>query len=355
MDNFQSHIINEGMVYDGKDYWLIEKNSNWLCKLSADMLTCEYIAQIPCEKNNVTIATNVVGNIYNSFVVCLPLRTNILWKYNILDGKIDKIQLPIRNSPNLYINSSWIIDNSIWLASCTGRVWKVSLENNEVLDWYDLNDSSENISMGPEFIYHKDHIYGVSDTQGIIYDFNINTKKTSKFILNEDVKGFHTLCKLENALFFTGKTEKIYKYDCINNKFSKYNLFNSEINSEKHLYVRSAVYKEKIVLVPWLPKNVVPNEILIFDTKTEIVDVLKIDGEQAGFCLLGTIGGSNLYFGYSNKDSLYVYNFSDSELKEIKYIISNKDARNEKLLKNGFVSEQPNLKLKDYIDYVCRK
>ena len=48
-----SHLINQGMFFDGDSFWLVENGTNWLCRVSKDFDAAEYIVN--------TIKNGIVG------------------------------------------------------------------------------------------------------------------------------------------------------------------------------------------------------------------------------------------------------------------------------------------------------
>lgn len=335
MERYLGHIPNDGMVSDGEYYWFVEKTTNWLCKLSMDDLICEYIVHIPSKQIIGSLGTNSVGCIISQNIYCNPIRTNSLWKFNSQNNSMTEIKLPIKTNTNLYIVSSWIIGESLWLASCRGRVWEVSLNDDKVIGWYDINSSDE-VMFGSEFVLNDNCIYGTDLIHGNIIRFDIKTKVTDCIEIAKNEKGFQTICNVDGVFYMTGKSNKIYSWNNFNQSISFDYLYEDDkLIGEGHHFIRNKYLNGNIFFITRIPNGPLCNCIYMFNIDNKKTNKKYIDDNAIkiteDYCLMEFVDDNNLYFSYSNHDKLYAYNLEEDCIKIIQYIIVNRDIRDREI------------------------
>lgn len=347
--NSKGIVVSQGMAFDGESYWLVENKTNWVAKLSMDLREAKYISEIPFYGRTDRRFSYIVGIIDDGNVYFTPGNINVLWKYNLTSGIFKSIELPIKDNRGLYIVSSWSNENSLWLCSYVGEVWEVSLKDDRVEACYDLFTGNSETKLSTEFSMQGDIIYGVDSAEGLLYHFNIVTHKSAVSDIGEEY-GFGTVCVHGENVYLTDKSNSILLYNLRTGEKKRYTLFDANISSESNVFIRSTIYKDLIILIPWMPNGPTNNDVILFDIKKNESVVLKTRDEKRGFCILGGIYQDKLFYNYSNCEKLYVYDFKKKFLEAIDYTISNKVDRDSKLINGGIINEEMTMGLNDYID-----
>lgn len=214
-----SFIWSDGWWVEDNIAWFVDGEHSILYSLDMNTGGCDFIAQIPNNKTK-CFRLNPRCIKIEKEIYCIPDVGDRIWVYHLEKDEFVEIEIRNINHARLGIINFWIDKNTLYVVSRgLGQIIEVDIQGKKVSKYYDLEDEVK------ESTKVDDAILCVSASSGCVYEFNIVTKRRTKYVLPIQVFGLNTICFDGENFWFSGNRKEIYVWNKEKNTLKVLNQF----------------------------------------------------------------------------------------------------------------------------------
>lgn len=209
----ERNLLFASILSDDETAWAIGVYINGLFQLSLEhgeyeLLTCfpdgygffGYVISDKCYK-------------YKNNIFCFPCRGNMIWVYDLINKKMDKI--PIEYGKGAEIGISMIVEESnILFAVANGlnMILEIDAEKKKVLNSFEILQSENQINTSITGIVVNKKLYFIVTDKNQICEFDMETKNIHLYSIKED-KEINTISYDGKYFWLSGKTKEIFRWN----------------------------------------------------------------------------------------------------------------------------------------------
>lgn len=326
-------IPNDSFWVEDDDIWFVSRYENELYRGRLSTGACEYVAAIPVNNADTYRGTpNCIK--YNEYIVCLPDTGAHILIYDLKQKEFSKIEIQNPNSVRLVIIGAMKLDSRVLWAWSIGlqRLIELDLETGNIGDYYAVSEDMEEI-FGVQGTVAEQSIYLSSIKHKTLYEFNTETRKTTKYPLSGISEGINTICYDGCFFWFSGFDECIYKWNKETRELSCYKNFPTEFEvngkGNKPLFNKSLCVNEYICFIPWNYTETVCNRVLFInkhDYQMKVVRLYSKGDSGTGIYILEYVK-EDRYVGihYAHNDYISEIDTETFEIREkrLKFSVDN--------------------------------
>lgn len=212
-------MIGENRLLPWSDSWCIDGNKAWCVDVEKNVLYCinlqlrefEFMKEIP-EKSADTFRMNPNCIKYKDFVFCIPNIGNSIWIYQVKNSQFQQIKIHNPNSVRIGMVDFWQFDEKMYAVSNgLKQVFEINMEKQKIDNCYDLYNIAD--TWITKSVMVGKVIYSVCATASEIYLFDIETKDTLKYCIQNIEGGFETICFDGQNFWLSGCRKEIYVWN----------------------------------------------------------------------------------------------------------------------------------------------
>lgn len=294
--DFYLTLVNDRIYVDGDDMWFIGIYGNELCKGKISEEKCEYKVQIPTGKEgSFRSSPFCIKHLDN--IICIPDRGENIWIYNLEREEFKGIAIDNPRKVRLGITYYWIIDNTLWAWSGLSDgglkcFIELNLDNYIIKEYHHISEN-DTLVFAWQLDRYENCIYLFENLQKELYEFNVISKKTKRYKL-EDVRGeIETVCCDGENVWLAGEEKCIYIWNKMTGELIRHTDFPLEfqtndidqisLNKQKWKFYQSVLLNEYVCFVPLNTSQSMCDSILFMNRKNHSIKVVKIyDGNNGG-------------------------------------------------------------------------
>lgn len=299
---------------------------------------------------------------YLNKIFCIPDRGDSILIYFLTDKLWKKISLDNLNNVRIAMNNFWKIEEKLWcVANGLKQIIKINLDDERVEKIWNV-DIEEGIEFSGSAMTENE-ICIVSATQPKIYVFEKDTEVIKVFNLNGLKKKLFSIVYDGEKFWITGFDKEIYIWYKEKNKleilkqfpakFGTYHVNGKEINKWNN---REFIFLSLIYLNEWVFFiSKYANQILCINKQTYAMNLIEIENEDETLEEVEAQLLSHKYlFEYIRENRFIgIYSLKNQEIFEID-TYEKKDIRLPFYLKKDTLKKLADLKLLDFINFVCK-
>lgn len=345
--------------------WFVTIKDNWLCKMSTENYTVEYVCDVPYA--NVEVYSYKVAGGYDSILILMPMYGEYLLEYDIEKNTFKKIELKQSKIDGIFSGGAGIKFRSsvrdgdkLWILPQSAHCiieYDFSTHNViEYTDWYSVFEQFNwtNVPLFGKGIIAMDSIWIPCLQINAVLEFSLDKKVNLHFLGTKDEK-FSAITEYKSDLWLMDNRKmSVVTWNPKTGFIKYYNEFPEDYNlQEKYKYDNTNIdygiwgmntIDNKIVLSPSTA-----NQFVILDTESglmrKLVDVPKdssyIDSYRPD-------KNHVLYLSQSN-NTIGVYSVSDETMEFETFYITVKKSKDE--IKDMVLHEKE-LELKSFLELV---
>lgn len=330
------------MVLSNEKAWVISGEDNFLYRIDLETWEATYVEAVQSDKEDVWRG-NYIGLEYKSKLICIPDRSDRIGIYDIVNEKMEYIQMPQNITTRWNITAHILDGNILYLFSQTkNMILKVDLNSN-VIDIYDCIEKEKNIVYVSS--QEKEFLFIVQEEDLYLYKYNVLKRKLDKIFISEE--RYEVMCcdgenvwfsgKKKKVLFWNGKSNGTKEIDLSDIDICEYNFVapkkeNHVITKEEEfhyeLFYKQCVCGEYVWFFPFQTNHVIRvnrknyfAEKIVLENETESADTLKrrINGLNQYILFWELVDSEGDLFVYSFKNEVhYKIDIITGRVKEIK-------------------------------------
>lgn len=320
------------VLYDDKA-WVISGEDNFLYNVDLKNWEATYVVEVQSDKEDVWRG-NYVGLEYKSKIICIPDRNDKIGIYDIVNEKMEYIQMP-QNITTRWSIDAHILDGDILylISQVKNMILKVDLKHYSV-------EICDCIESGKKIVYvlakEKEFVYIIQEDKLNLYRYNVLNGKVKKTFISEEC--YDVMCCDGDNIWFSGRKKKVLCWNEQTNQtkevdlstldICEYNLVAPKkdtyvVTKEKdfchQIFYKQCVYGEYVYFFPYHT-----NHVLRVNTKNFTVEKIDFENEiDTADSLQKRINGLEHYKFFlemiDNEGYVYVYSFKN----EVHYKIDN--------------------------------
>lgn len=281
------------------DNWYIENNKAWfvdgyfniLSCLDLESNECTYVAEVPSLSSN-KFRQNPRCIKIDSEIFCMPDLADSIWVYNLENLSFNEIKIKNQSGERLSVTGFWKVNNKLFVLSVgLKKMIEIDIKKKSIDNYYILCDAKDemvakNVRVGMD-------IYFVSAGSNQIYQFNLESRKTSVYTIPKINDRLYAISYDGCKFWLSGYHKKIYIWDKKNNSteilenFPKgFGVYDFSGERENILDCEAEVFDfpafidieavgQHIWFIPFQT-----NEILYVDKDTYQIDILEMKEEK---------------------------------------------------------------------------
>ena len=315
-------IPNDSFWVEGDDIWFVGRYENELYRGKLSTGSCEYVAPIPVNNANAFRGTpNCIK--YNECIVCLPDRGTHILLYDLRQKIFSEIEIQNLNSVRLGMESIKLDGRILWAwSSELRRLIELDLAVGSIKGYYAVSEDMTDI-FGDQGTVAEQSIYLASIKNKTLYEFNTETRKTTKYPLSGISEGVNTICYDGRFFWFSGFDECICKWNKETGELNCYKDFPLEFEvggkGKKQLFYKSLCVNEYICFIPRNFPETVCNRVLFINKCNYQMKAIQLHSEgddRTGFYTLEYVRNDR-YVGIHYEHNSYISEI-DTETFEIR-------------------------------------
>lgn len=316
------------MVISNDKAWMISGEDNFLYNIDLKKWEATFVEALQSDKEDAWRG-NYVGLEYKNKLICIPDRSDRIGIYDIVNEKMEYIQMPQNITTRWNITAHILDGNILYLFSEMKKIiLKVDL-NRYSIEIYDCIEKEKNI------VYvlskEKEFLFIVQEDSLYLYRYNVLNRKMDKIFISEE--RYEVMCCDGDNVWFSGKKKKVLFWNGQSNytkeidlsaiDICEYNIIapkkeNYVITREEdfhyELFYKQCVCGEYVWFFPYRSNHVIRvnkknyfAEKIIFENETENVDSLqrRINGLNHYKLFLEVIDDKGDLFVYSFKNGVH--------------------------------------------------
>lgn len=279
---------HEWGIKDNKAYF-VDAEKDILCEVDLDTSECNGLAVIPNE-HTIKFMLNTRCLKINNEIFCMPCFGDRVWIYNCEDSSFNSIILNEPEKYNLYMESSWQMNDKIVSVS-RGLCQVIIIDiKSKRIEYFPIKVLNDDVLISNCVRVNSD-IFCTSFNSNRIYKFDLESKETYVYSIGSTFEKFSCICFDGENFWISGCSKKVYIWDG-NNDINIINLpesirnYNFTTGSEdivksddKECYVQIFCHLEAIDGYIWaIPYR--SNLVIYIDKNTLEVKVLHIEDEK---------------------------------------------------------------------------
>ena len=283
------------------DNWHIEEERAWfvdgqrdrLCYVDLKLNKYEYITDIPNTELNKHRLNSMCLKIENE-IYLMPIYGRKIWIYNLDNSQFEQIVINNPDNVCLKIYNFWIYGDKIYALSIgLQKIIEVDIRRKVISNYFMLHGLDELDIENETGIRVGEDIYYASSETNCIYQFNLESKQITTYVVPMVEGGFYTISYDGRLFWLSGCCKEIYIWDKENNSTKvsndfpqNFGIYDFRGNSEDILdctaviyddntFVRSMQVGNYIWFIPWRT-----NKVIYVDTETYQISAFEIAGEE---------------------------------------------------------------------------
>ena len=288
MNIFEKHDME---YYSGDSIWYVERDSNILCRIDNNNVvfcgTIPYYGEIPYRMHPYCIHID-------GLVICLPDIGETIVTYDCKKESFSEVKVNIdMENIRLRISNFWIYNGRLWCVSQgLSCIIEFDYNSNEIVEYYRIFDNIDESKCGYDSCMYDNKIFCISLISPQIGIFDIEKKEYEYIKIDVKEKGFNTISVVDNEVFLSGYTKKVYSYNLLDGLIMSVDLNDLSVvsktikdNSYKQIDYPSPLFRCSILTgnnlcyLPWYMLDTIPDSLVIIDRRTKKVKYLNIKKE----------------------------------------------------------------------------
>lgn len=209
-------MIRENRFLPWSDNWCIDGDKAWCVDVEKNILYCvnlqlkefEFMKEIP-EKGTGTFRMNPNCTKYKDFVFCIPNIGNSIWIYHVKNSLFQQIKIHNPNGVRVGMTDFWQLGDKMYAVSNgLKQIFEINLEKQKINNCYDLYHIAD--TWIAKSVLVGKVIYSVCAAASQIYLFDIETKNTLTYDIQNIEEGFETICFDGQKFWLSGCRKEIY-------------------------------------------------------------------------------------------------------------------------------------------------
>lgn len=279
-------------IEEGKA-WFVDGQRDGLYYIDLELNKCQYITTIPNTEMSKFRLNQTCLKIQNEIYLMPDIGTKI-WIYSLENNQFEQIVVDNPDNLRLSIYKFWIYENKIYALSIgLKKIIEIDIRKKVVCNYFVLSDLDEEEMDSEAGVRVGEDIYCVSSRSNRVYQFNLESKQVTTYVVPMVEGGFQTISFDGRLFWLSGSCKEIYIWDKENNSTKvlcdfpqNFGIYDFKGNSENILdceavkydtptFIGSMLVGKYIWFIPFLT-----NKVIYVDKETHQIYALEIDGEE---------------------------------------------------------------------------
>lgn len=273
--------------------WLVDGERDILCNIDLELNKCVYITDIPNIETNKFRLNQRCLKIDNE-IYLMPDNGKKIWVYSLKNNQFEQIVIDNPDNVHLGIYRFWIYGNKIYALS-TGlkKIIEINIKKKVVCNYFILSNLDEEEIDNLAGIRVGEDIYCVSSSSNRVYQFNLETKQVTTYVVPMVEGGFQTISFDGRLFWLTGYCKEIDIWDKENDSTNvlrdfphNFGIYDFTGNSENVLDCTAVKYDTPTFIASMLVGKYIwfipyqTNKVIYVDVETYQIYTLEIGGEE---------------------------------------------------------------------------
>lgn len=187
--------------------WFVSTRRNGLFEIELDTGVCKLLTLLPDYAFD-NWRTNPGCIKYRDRILCIPVNGDRIWDYDMVTEEIVPISVTKDNRKGVLMYCYWVVGDILYAVSISYRqIFVIDLNLRTVIDTITITTRKVELR---ESIMEGDSIYTVSQSEPVIYEYNIITRNIIEHSLNDVKSNLSSIVFDGENFWLSGSSKEIF-------------------------------------------------------------------------------------------------------------------------------------------------